>query len=58
MSVITYGGRLGKIQKVYPRVQCEKCGTFQVQIINYLRGDPKYKCRHCKHVFTLPFSDD
>ena len=52
-----YAGRLGRIIEKYPKVQCEKCGTFQVQIINYLDGDAGYKCRHCKHEFTLPFKD-
>lgn len=52
-----YAGRLGRILKKYPQTNCEKCGTSQVQIINYLVGDPEYKCRKCKHKFTLPFSD-
>ena len=52
-----YAGRLGRIIKQYPKVQCHKCNTFQVQIVSYLEGDPKYKCRHCKHKFTLPFED-
>lgn len=53
-----YGGRLGRILKVYPQVQCEDCQSMQVQIISYLSGDPQYKCRKCKHTFTLPFNDD
>lgn len=52
-----YGGRLGKILEAYPQVQCSNCKTFQVQITSYLQGDPEYKCRHCKHTFSLPFSD-
>ncbi|MFS1426499.1 hypothetical protein LMH73_004800 [Vibrio splendidus] len=52
-----YGGRLGRILKVYPQVQCKQCLTMQVQIISYLEGDPGYKCRKCKHKFTLPFTD-
>jgi transposase-like protein len=50
-----YGGRLGRILKVHPNVQCEKCGTYQVQIVSYLEGDPEYKCRHCKFKFSLPY---
>ena len=56
--VVDYGGRLGEIIKKYPKVQCYKCYTFQVQIKNYLQGDPEYKCRHCKHQFTLPFNKE
>ncbi|MCX8941281.1 hypothetical protein [Vibrio parahaemolyticus] len=52
-----YGGRLGRILAKYPRNQCEKCGTFQVQIINYAAGDPVWRCRHCKHQFSKPFDD-
>lgn len=53
-----YGGRLGRIIKMYPKVQCKECGTFQVQLVSYLEGDPKYKCRRCKHKFTLPYVID
>ena len=52
-----YGGRLGAVLKVYPRVYCPVCQTPQVQIINYLKGDPQWKCRKCKQKFTLPFND-
>jgi len=52
-----YGGRLGRIISVYPKVQCNNCGTYQVQIVSYLEGDPEYRCRHCKFQFTLPFKD-
>lgn len=52
-----YGGRLGLILSKYPVVQCAECGTKQVQLTHYLTGDPEYKCRHCKHTFTLPFKD-
>lgn len=53
-----YGGRLGRIIEKYPKVQCKECGTFQVQITSYLSGNPEYRCRCCKHKFTLPFTDD
>ncbi len=53
-----YGGRLGKIIDKYPKVQCPICMTPQVQIINHLRGDVEWKCRHCKQRFTMPFNED
>ena len=53
-----YGGRLGRIIKAIPQPMCFECGTTQVQIISYMRGDPEYKCRHCKHTFKLPFTDE
>ena len=57
MSVNNYGGRLGRIIKKYPKVPCKDCGNYQVQITNYLEGDPQYRCRKCKHNFSLPFDD-
>lgn len=51
-----YGGRLGRIIKAIPEPSCPECKTKQVQIISYLIGDPEYKCRHCRHVFSLPYS--
>lgn len=50
-----YGGRLGYIIGTYPKVHCPICQTPQVQLTHYLTGDPKYKCRHCKQTFSLPF---
>lgn len=55
---VSYSGRLGEVIKMYPKVQCFECDTFQVQIISYLEGDPEYKCRHCKHKFSLPFKEE
>ncbi|MGR5294781.1 hypothetical protein ACPV5U_08745 [Vibrio mediterranei] len=52
-----YGGRLGYITSIYPKVHCPICQTPQVQITDYMSGDPEYKCRHCKQVFTLPFKE-
>jgi len=54
---VIYGGRLGYILSIYPKVHCPICQTAQVQITHYLSGDPKYKCRQCKQVFSLPFKD-
>lgn len=54
---VKYGGRLGAILEKYPRVHCPICATPQVQIINYNKGDPKWKCRKCKQQFTMPFND-
>lgn len=58
MSVL-YGGRLGKIMAKYPTnsLCCSNCESQQLQIINYLSGDPKYRCRKCRYTFTLPFED-
>ncbi|KMV28824.1 hypothetical protein AB733_21585 [Photobacterium swingsii] len=56
-SKSNYGGRLGRIINTFPRVSCPLCGTRQVQIINYTSGDPKYRCRHCKQIFTLQYKD-
>ena len=52
-----YGGRLGRILSMYPKVQCKDCGTFQVQIVSYSEGDPEYRCRHCRRRFTLPYEE-
>ena len=47
-----YGGRLGLIiSRVSP--VCPECYTRQVQIMNYLYGDPSYRCRKCKHEFII-----
>nr|WP_321458660.1 helix-turn-helix transcriptional regulator [uncultured Vibrio sp.] len=54
---VNYGGRLGHILRIYKNVHCPMCKTPQVQIINYTKGDPKWKCRHCKQVFSMPFTD-
>ncbi len=54
---VMYGGRLGRILAVYSNVHCPRCLTPQVQIISYLKGDPTWKCRHCKQVFSMPFKD-
>lgn len=54
---VLYGGRLGQILAVYPHVHCPVCQTPQVQITNYNEGDPEWKCRHCKQVFSMPFKD-
>jgi len=50
-----YGGRLGAILDKYNNLECPECSTKQVQIISYLSGDPEWKCRHCKHKWSLPF---
>jgi len=57
MTVNNYGGRLGRIIKKHPKVPCKECDTYQVQITSYLKGDPQYRCRRCKHTFSLPFED-
>ncbi|HIF6165095.1 MULTISPECIES: helix-turn-helix domain-containing protein [Vibrio harveyi group] len=54
---VLYGGRLGQILRFFKNVHCPMCKTAQVQIINYLQGDPSWKCRHCKQIFTMPFTD-
>lgn len=54
---VNYGGRLGRIIKKIPSPKCEKCSSMQVQITSYLVGDPIYKCRKCKFVFSIPFSE-
>ena len=46
-----YGGRLGAILIVIPKVICPCCETKQVQITQYLKGNPEYRCRHCKTSF-------
>ncbi|ELA6946673.1 hypothetical protein RBG11_004276 [Vibrio parahaemolyticus] len=55
---VMYGGRLGAILTKYYRVHCPICVSPQVQIINYITGDPAWKCRRCKQVFSLPFEDE
>ena len=60
MSVNHYGGRLGRILEVYPRVSCPVCQSPQVQIVSYLSGDPSWKCRKggCRQTFSMPFKEE
>lgn len=53
-----YGGRLGRVIAAFPKQECPKCYSPQVQIISYLSGDPEWKCRKCKHIFTRVFEDN
>ena len=52
-----YGGRLGDILNKYNKMECPNCKTKPVQLIIYNSGDPTWKCRHCKNVWSRPFTD-
>ncbi len=32
---------------------CSMCGTKQVQLLDYLGDYIKFRCRHCKHEWTI-----
>jgi transposase-like protein len=34
------------------KLSCPKCETRQIQLIGYMDEPAKWKCRHCRHVFT------
>lgn len=43
-----YFGILNEVKKANKGIQCDKCKSEQMQLVNYLDGDVKYKCRRCK----------
>lgn len=32
---------------------CDKCGTQQVQLVSWSTPECEFKCRCCKHTFTI-----
>lgn len=47
-----YFGLLNEVKKANKDIKCDKCGSEQMQLVNYLDGNVRYKCRRCKKLKT------